>query len=35
VLTREHVRALYGVEADMEVHARTGRLMVVPLGRTH
>ncbi|HJZ73596.1 MAG TPA: ABC transporter ATP-binding protein [Vicinamibacterales bacterium] len=35
VLTREHVRALYGVDADVEMHARTGHLMVVPLGRAH
>jgi len=35
VLTRDHVRALYGVDADVEVHSRTGRLMVVPLARAH
>jgi len=33
VLTRETVRALYGVEAEVVEHARAGRLTVVPLGR--
>jgi iron complex transport system ATP-binding protein len=35
VLTREHVRALYGVEADVAVHPRAGHLTVVPLARAH
>jgi iron complex transport system ATP-binding protein len=30
VLTRDHVRALYDVDADVEVHAATGQLMVYP-----
>ena len=30
VLTTAHVRALYDVEADVEVHAATGQLMVYP-----
>jgi len=34
VLTAANVRALYGVEAEVQVHPRAGRLMVVPLGRT-
>lgn len=34
-LTVAHVRALYGVDADVEFHARAGHLMVVPLARTH
>lgn len=33
VLTPERVRALYGVEADVHVHAGTGHATVVPLGR--
>jgi iron complex transport system ATP-binding protein len=35
VLTPEHVRALYGVEADVHVHPDTGHLMVVPVRRLH
>jgi iron complex transport system ATP-binding protein len=35
VLTREHVRALYGVDADVALHPRAGHLTVVPLARTH
>ena len=34
VLTRESVRALYDVEADVTFHQRAGHLTVVPLGRT-
>jgi iron complex transport system ATP-binding protein len=34
VLTPNNVRALYGVEADVSRHPRTGRLLVVPVGRT-
>ena len=26
-------RALYGIDADVQVHDRTGRLTVVPIGR--
>jgi iron complex transport system ATP-binding protein len=34
VLTRAHVRALYGVDADVVDHPRAGHLTVVPLART-
>ena len=34
VLTRESVRALYGVEADVHFHDGAGHLTVVPLRRT-
>jgi iron complex transport system ATP-binding protein len=34
VLTRESVRALYDVEADVQFHAGAGHLTVVPLRRT-
>ena len=33
VLTRAHVRTLYGVDADVEDHPRAGHLIVVPLAR--
>jgi iron complex transport system ATP-binding protein len=33
VLTRDHVRALYGVDADVVDHPRAGHLTVVPLAR--
>jgi len=33
VLTRQAVRDLYGVDADVERHARSGHLTVVPVGR--
>jgi len=33
VLTSAHVRALYGVDAEVATHARSGRLTVVPLAR--
>jgi len=33
VLTADHVRALYDVDADVHVHPVTGRLSVVPLRR--
>ena len=33
VLTRETVRELYGVEAEVVEHAKAGHLTVVPLGR--
>jgi ABC-type cobalamin/Fe3+-siderophores transport system ATPase subunit len=33
VLTAAHVRALYGVEADVGMHPRAGHVTVVPLGR--
>jgi iron complex transport system ATP-binding protein len=35
VLTRDHVRALYGVDADVAIHPRTGHLTVVPLARAN
>jgi len=34
VLTPALIRRLYGVEADIAAHSRTGRLIVVPVGRT-
>jgi iron complex transport system ATP-binding protein len=34
VLTRENIRQLYGVEADVHHHADAGHLVVVPLRRT-
>ncbi len=34
VLTRENLRALYGVDADVHVHETTGHLTVVPVRRT-
>lgn len=34
VLTREAIAALYGVDADVGRHPATGRLVVVPIGRT-
>jgi iron complex transport system ATP-binding protein len=33
VLTAEHIRILYGVNADVTRHAGTGRLVVVPISR--
>jgi iron complex transport system ATP-binding protein len=33
VLTRDAVRALYDVEADVERHSRAGRLIVTPIAR--
>jgi iron complex transport system ATP-binding protein len=33
VLTAAAVRALYGVDAEVALHARSGRLTVVPIGR--
>ena len=33
VLTRDRVRALYGVDAEVSNHPRSGRLTVVPLAR--
>jgi len=33
VLTREHVRALYDVDAEVARHPRAGHLMVVPIAR--
>jgi iron complex transport system ATP-binding protein len=35
VLTPENVRALYEVDADVQFHQRAGRMMVVPIGRSH
>ncbi len=34
-LTAEHVRRLYGVEADVQFHPRAGHVTVVPLARAH
>jgi iron complex transport system ATP-binding protein len=33
-LTSEHVRATYGVDADVRFHERAGHLAVVPIART-
>lgn len=33
-LTAPNIRALYGVDADVQFHARAGRLTVVPLARS-
>jgi ABC-type cobalamin/Fe3+-siderophores transport system ATPase subunit len=35
VLTADHIRALYGVEAEVRFHAGAGHLTVVPLARAH
>ena len=35
VLTASNVRALYGVEADVQFHARAGHVTVVPIARAH
>jgi iron complex transport system ATP-binding protein len=35
VLTASNIRSLYGVDADVAVHPRTGRVTVVPVGRVH
>jgi iron complex transport system ATP-binding protein len=32
-LTPQNIRLLYDVDADVQVHARTGRLTVIPMGR--
>jgi iron complex transport system ATP-binding protein len=34
VLTREHIHALYDIDADVSMHGRAGHLTVVPIGRT-
>ena len=34
VLTRSNVRLLYGVDADVEYHARAGHITVVPIARS-
>jgi iron complex transport system ATP-binding protein len=34
-LTAEHIRLLYDVDADVQVHPRAGHLTVVPIGRAH
>jgi iron complex transport system ATP-binding protein len=34
VLTRENIRSLYGVDADVHQHAGVGHLVIVPLRRT-
>ncbi|HEX7140401.1 MAG TPA: ABC transporter ATP-binding protein [Vicinamibacterales bacterium] len=35
VLTRERIRALYDIDADVSMHERAGHLTVVPVGRAH
>jgi iron complex transport system ATP-binding protein len=34
VLSASNIRALYGVDADVQYHTRAGHLTVVPIGRT-
>jgi ABC-type cobalamin/Fe3+-siderophores transport system ATPase subunit len=34
-LTAANIRTLYGVEVDVQMHARAGHVTVVPLGRAH
>jgi len=34
-LTVENIRALYGVDADVQFHSRAGHLTVVPIARSH
>jgi iron complex transport system ATP-binding protein len=33
-LTAANIRALYGIEADVQFHPRAGHLTVVPIGRS-
>ncbi|WP_082305485.1 ABC transporter ATP-binding protein [Leucobacter japonicus] len=33
VLTAEHLREVYGIEAEVEVHPRSGRVRIDPIGR--
>jgi ABC-type cobalamin/Fe3+-siderophores transport system ATPase subunit len=33
VLTRDHIRALYDVTADVQQHAASGHLVIVPVSR--
>jgi iron complex transport system ATP-binding protein len=35
ILTADNIRRLYGIEADVQFHARAGRVTVVPIGRAH
>jgi iron complex transport system ATP-binding protein len=35
VLNAGNIRALYGMDADVQYHARAGRLTIVPIARTH
>jgi iron complex transport system ATP-binding protein len=35
ILTADSIRELYGIEADVQFHARAGRVTVVPIGRSH
>jgi iron complex transport system ATP-binding protein len=35
ILTADSIRQLYGIEADVQFHARAGRVTVVPIGRPH
>jgi iron complex transport system ATP-binding protein len=34
-LTADNIRRLYGVEAEVQFHARAGHVTVVPIGRSH
>jgi iron complex transport system ATP-binding protein len=33
-LTAANIRALYGIDADVQFHTRAGHLTVVPIGRS-
>jgi iron complex transport system ATP-binding protein len=35
VLNAANIKALYGMDADVQYHARAGRLTIVPVGRAH
>jgi cobalamin transport system ATP-binding protein len=35
VVTADRIRQLYGIEADVQFHARAGHVTVVPIGRSH
>ena len=35
ILTAENIRQLYGIEADVQFHARAGHVTVVPIARSH
>jgi iron complex transport system ATP-binding protein len=35
VVTASHIRALYGIDADVQFHQRAGHLTVVPVARAH
>ena len=35
IITADSIRQLYGVEAEVQFHARAGHVTVVPIGRSH